>query len=277
MAEGPGLIRLALFGSPVAHSLSPRIHPLFASEAGFEIEYRAIECAAGQLAGRLAEFRLQGGAGCNITVPLKIEARALATHLSESARRSGAVNTLLAEEGGCWFGDNTDGRGLLRDLRENLGLDPAGTSVAILGAGGATAGVLPDLCGCRPARLVLANRTLERATELASRQPTGCVIAVRSYMELEASGPFDLVINATSLGHDQRIPPLTKAIFAAGGRLYDLNYGRAHEPLARWCEANGVKCHGGLGMLVEQAAASFHLWTGYRPRTAAVIRRLEQG
>lgn len=274
MARGAALIRLALFGQPVSRSLSPRIHQLFAHQTGLAVEYTARESTTDTFPGQLSGLAREGGRGCNITVPLKHSACALAHRLSARARQSGAVNTLRLENGDEWFGDNTDGSGLVRDITQNLSKPLSGQRIALIGAGGAAAGVLFDILMSRPARLVMSNRTPDRAINLARRFANIGPVEVASEGQLFESGPFDLVLNATSMGHHGGLPAMTETMFAPGAVCYDLNYGIAHEVLDRWCEARGITSHSGLGMLVEQAAESFQLWTGHAPQTASVIKSL---
>jgi shikimate dehydrogenase len=274
MAAEQRLIRLALFGSPVARSLSPRIHQAFAAQADLPVEYRAIDCSAEELEARLAQLASQGGRGCNITLPLKRRACELAARLSERAQRAGAVNTLCLENDGTWYGDNTDGSGLVRDLLDNVGIALSGRDILVLGAGGAAAGILYDLLLQRPARLVLANRSPGRAQALADRLRAAGEVTPVAAAGLAERGPFDLVINATSAGHSGDLPSLSPRLFAAGAACYDLNYGSAHAVLGDWCAARNITCHHWLGMLVEQAAESFRIWTGYAPRTGPVINDL---
>jgi shikimate dehydrogenase len=268
------LIRLALFGSPVRHSLSPRIHGLFAQQVGIDIDYRATESSSEALPRHLRQLAQEGGRGCNITVPLKHRACELATSLSARARQAGAVNTLRFDNASDWFGDNTDGSGLVRDLRENLGLELPGRRLLLVGAGGAAAGVLFDLLQQQPAQLVLANRTTSRAAELAERFARIGRIQPASFNDMERLAPFDLLINATSAGHDARLPPIRAGLLAPGGSCYDLNYGPAHDVLAAWCSERDIPHYDGLGMLVEQAAESFRIWTGHQPDTRPVIEAL---
>ncbi len=274
MARGTALIRLALFGHPVSRSLSPRIHQLFAGQTGLAVEYTARESTPDTLSDQLAALAGEGGRGCNITVPLKNSACALAHRLSARARQSGAVNTLRLENGDEWFGDNTDGIGLIRDITRNLGKTLSGQRIALIGAGGAAAGILFDILISRPARVVMSNRTLDKAIHLAQRFANIGPVEVFSEGQLSKSGPFDLVLNATSMGHQGGLPAMTETMFAPGAVCYDLNYGTAHEVLDRWCVSRGIASHGGLGMLVEQAAESFQLWTGHAPETASVIDSL---
>lgn len=265
----PGRLKLALFGRPVAHSLSPRIHAAFAARAGISIDYRAMECPAGELAARFQEFAAAGGAGANLTVPVKTEGLEVADTLSDTARRAGAVNTLVRGGNG-WAGHNTDGAGLLADL-DRQGLDPTGRRVLILGAGGAVAGIMAALLARKPAAVRVINRSPERARTLARRFAG---IDIRPPQE-DTPRDFDLMIQATSLGHAGAVPTLDPSWLAPDAAACDLNYGPAHRPFAAWCAGHGLACADGLGMLVEQAAASFELWTGKRPDTAPVLAELQ--
>jgi shikimate dehydrogenase len=276
VAEGQRLISLALFGQPVAASLSPAIHRQFAAQGGLEIEYRAIEAGADEFPAALDLFRRAGGAGCNVTLPLKTLAWELALERSIEADAARAANTLVKRPGG-WYAHNTDGIGFMADLVSNHGIEPAGKDVAVLGAGGAVAGILGALLQSDPVRLVLVNRNLERARALADRFGGAGNIVVVGWPELSNAGRFDLVINATSLGHAGEVPPLAEGVFAPKGVCYDLNYGHAATPLQAWCEAAGLRFVDGLGMLVEQAAASFEAWTGNHPERQGLIAALRAG
>lgn len=273
MAEGQRLISLALFGQPVAASLSPAIHRQFAEQLGLEIEYRAIEAGVDDFPRVLDDFRRAGGAGCNVTLPLKTLAWELARERSSEAEAARAANTLVQRAGG-WYAHNTDGIGFMTDLARNQGIGLAGRRVAVLGAGGAVAGILGALLEAGPARLVLINRNLERARSLAATFGGPPGIEVIGWPKLDAAGRFDLVINATSMGHAGKAPPLEVGLFARDGACYDLNYGRAAEPLRGWCDAAGRRYVDGLGMLVEQAAESFAAWTGRRPDGRAIIEKM---
>jgi shikimate dehydrogenase len=280
--QRPAVIRLAVFGSPISQSLSPAIHGRFARQCGLDVDYRAIEADASNFADLLRKLVDQGARGCNITVPLKNEAWKLAHSATESAERAQAANTLLFREADVWLADNTDGRGLVRDLSANQGQDTRGSRICIIGAGGATAGILGDLLEQEPASITIANRTLERAQDLqqAFNDVSGAVadskIKAISLDDLATSGPFDLVINATSLGHAGEHPELPPAMLLPGSLCYDLNYGNAAEPLRTYCRQAGIRYEDGLGMLVEQAALSFELWTGHKPDTTPVLKELRQ-
>lgn len=263
--------RYAVFGHPVAHSLSPRIHAAFARQLGVDMEYTAHDAAPEDFAAALHTFGAIGGLGANVTLPHKERAVALCSQLSDRAKRAGAVNT-LTRAGALWHGDNTDGVGLLRDITLNLGRAIAGSRVLLLGAGGAARGVLPPLVDSGPAALTIANRTARRAEELADLFQK---VQGGSYRELSGRA-FDLVINATSSGLENQAPPLPAGVFAPEALAYDMVYGR-DTPFMAVARAAGAEACDGTGMLVEQAAESFLLWRGMRPETAPVLAALRLG
>jgi len=272
--------RYAVFGNPIGHSRSPRIHSLFAAQTEQDISYQAILAAQDGFAAAVSAFiaTSEGTArGANVTVPFKEEAFRLATRLTPRAEAAGAVNT-LSFDGGAISGDNTDGAGLVRDLKYNLGCDPAGRRILLLGAGGAARGVILPLLLENPAELVIANRTEEAAARLAlefSRLP-GCAIEIKpdssSYPGL-AGRQFDLVINATSAGLSGAVLPTPTSIFAPRCVACEMVYGR-ETPFMQQARATGARVADGLGMLVEQAAEAFFVWRGVRPRTAPVLAAL---
>ena len=275
MAQEPGLIRLAVFGSPVAHSLSPSIHRRFAHQCGLAVDYRAIEASEATFDQQVRDFANSGARGCNITLPFKHRAWKLARRCSPSAVRAEAANTLIFETQDDWLADNTDGRGLMKDL-ELAGIGPlARRRILILGAGGATSGILGDLLDQGPAEVVIGNRSAERATDLAGKFGASGRARGSGFKGLDDERAFHLVINATSLGHSGEVPPLSPRWFAAGALCYDLNYGKAAAPLRDYCERNGIAYRDGLGMLVGQAAVSFNLWTGRQPDSGAVLREMQ--
>jgi len=266
----------AVMGHPIAHSKSPRIHSLFAAQTGQNLEYRAILVEPGGFAAAARAFRQAGGRGLNVTVPFKQDAWVFADILSARAERAGAVNTLIFEAGGV-RGDNTDGPGLVRDLTVNHQYPLAKRRILLLGAGGAARGVLQPLLLERPAQLVIANRTANKARDLVLRfsdlgPVSGCGLA-----EL-AGRQFDLIINATAAGLQDAVPRLPEGVLAAGGWCYDLMYGSEPTTFVRWGQAHGAaRSVDGLGMLVEQAAESFRLWRGVWPETGPVIAALRNG
>lgn len=278
----PGIDHYAVMGNPVAHSRSPRIHHEFAQRAGHRLRYHAILVARGAFAEALKAFRDAGGKGLNVTVPFKRDAWQLARDgLTVRARRARAVNVLWFGPDGAVCGDNTDGAGLLRDLEYNLHVPPLnGCKLAILGAGGAVRGILPPLLDKRPAQVVIANRTPERAEKLAWSHAGDVPIRACSYHGLEeeaTKGEFHLVIHATSLGLTGKLPPLPDGLLAAGAVCYDLSYGSEDTAFVRWGKRQGAaQSVDGLGMLVEQAAESFLLWRGIRPDSRTVLHRLRE-
>ncbi len=267
--------RYAVIGHPVAHSLSPRIHALFAQQTAQSLVYTAIDIPPDRLAPRVRDFFAGGGRGLNVTVPHKQAALALTDELTERARRAGAVNTLWCDAAtGRLRADTTDGAGLVRDLVHNLGVTIGARRVLLLGAGGAVRGVLEPLLACRPAVLLIANRTVERAAALAREWASAGPVRAAS-LELPDEAPFDLVIHASAAGLTGETPPLPARIVTAATICYDMSYGRQESAFIRWARRTGaVHCHMGLGMLVEQAAESFQLWRGVRPQTAPVLAAL---
>lgn len=273
MDQGTELIRLALFGRPIKSSLSPAIHRLFAAQFGLDIEFLRIETGPDDFPEHLKAFRLNGGIGCNITLPLKRDAWQLATGSSAEVSQAQAANTLVYKPASGWFAHNTDGAGLVADLTGNHRFNLLDQRILILGAGGATAGILGSLLAGKPRYVVLVNRNLERARTLKERFSFLGKIAVTSWTDLPSQGSFNLVINATSLGHLGEAPPLLPSIFAPDAVCYDLNYYKASQPLKALCKDMGQGYIDGLGMLVEQAAKSFFIWTGKQPESRPVIEK----
>ncbi len=268
------MIRLAVFGHPVSRSLSPQIHQFFARQFELPVEYRAIEATRDSFPERLRRLMLSGGRGCNVTVPLKREAWTMATESTDRARRAEAANTLVFGIAESILADNTDGQGLVDDLRSGSHRQIRGRRVCMLGAGGAAAGVLAALLESEPACVVLANRTLKTARTLATRHSDLGSLETCLPVDLDGLGPFDLVINATSAGHAGQAPELSPGCFAQDALCYDMNYGRAANPLRAACSDLGIRYSDGLGMLVRQAALSFELWTGCKPDAESVLSSL---
>jgi shikimate dehydrogenase len=264
--------RLAVFGHPIAHSRSPLIHRAFGAQTGVDLSYEAIDAPPEQFVDRLADFWSEDGIGANVTLPLKGMAAMQCASLSDRAQRAGAVNTLKRLSLG-WHGDNTDGLGLLDDL-DRLGLDIAGARILVLGAGGATRGILAPLLARAPAQLAIANRTFEAAQHLAAQfHALGSVHAV----DANERGPFDLVIHASAAFHGAGEFAFATACFAAAD-VVDLSYGAAHQALRSIAEHAGARSvHDGLGMLVGQAARAFEIWFGVRPDPWPVLNELRAG
>lgn len=268
----------AVFGHPIEHSWSPFIHGMFARQTGQDMQYRKYDVAPAALASEVTGFFARGGKGLNLTVPHKIAGLQLAAVVTPRAARAGAVNTLAASPSdGHVEGDNTDGAGLARDLTDNLGLDIRNQRVLICGAGGATRGVLAPLLGLEPRQLVIANRNVARAQELAGLFGDLGSVQGCDYEHLTDGPGFDLVINATSAGLSGDVPPLPPSVIYASTVCYDMSYGKSETPFGRWAAASGCnEIHKGWGMLVEQAAESFEKWRGVRPDTAPVLAVLTE-
>lgn len=270
--------RYAVFGNPVEHSQSPVIHQQFAQQVKQTISYQRQLIELGEFAASARAFFADGGAGLNITVPFKLEAYQFADQLSERAIRAGAVNTLIAD-GEIIIGDNTDGCGLLTDLQNNLQWPIEGASMLVLGAGGAVRGILEPLLIAKPASIVIANRTLEKAQQLADAfQPLANDFAIeltaKDYGEL--SKPFTIIINGTSASLGGDVPPLSGECFNAA-YCYDMMYAKTPTPFLQVAAKQGARVIAdGLGMLVEQAAESFRLWRDVKPETRAVIQSIRR-
>ena len=265
-----GVHRHAVFGRPVAHSLSPRIHAAFGAQFGMAIDYRAIDAGCEDFPAALAAFEQAAGQGANLTLPLKQAASTLCVSLAGRARRCGSVNTLLRVAGG-WHGDSTDGAGLVRDLAARHGFSPEGRRVLLLGAGGAARAVAFALVDADVAHLAIVNRTHARAADLAGE--LGVRARAVEPADLAVDGGFDLVIHATAAGHAGAAPRLGDGLFAPDALAYDLSYGNAARPFLAAAHAAGAsRVSDGLGMLVEQAAESFALWHGRWPATAPVLQ-----
>jgi shikimate dehydrogenase len=264
--------RYVVIGNPIAHSLSPAIHTLFARQTGEALEYTRLLIERGHFSQSVGAFFEAGGRGASVTLPFKSDALEFATEQSARARRAGAANFLMKRKAGI-FADNTDGAGLVADLTRNLGFHLRDTRILLLGAGGAARGVLGPLLAERPRRIVVANRTVDRARALEDEfgdlgEVAACALDVIEPM------PFDLVLNATSTSTLGLSLPLPDAVFATGTLAYDLAYGASARAFTSRALAAGARVTDGLGMLVEQAAEAFEMWRGKRPSTAPVLAEL---
>lgn len=270
--------RYAVVGHPVEHSRSPWIHDRFAQLTGEPVAYGKLLAPLDGLRATLQAFRAQGGRGCNVTLPFKFEAAGLATDLSERARLAGACNTLRFDADGI-FGDNTDGLGLVADLQANAGLRLAGIDILLVGAGGAAAGVLGPLLQAGPRRVLVANRTVDKARALVGSHSA---MARAKGVELLAApldgiaGRFQLVVNATASSLAGGGIPVGAGVLAEEATAYDMMYGPAAAGFLGWARSHGATARDGLGMLVEQAAESFCIWRGVRPPTATVLADLRR-
>lgn len=263
--------RYAVVGYPIAHSWSPFIHGMFAKQTKQQLTYGRMEVAPGHFAAEVGRFFADGGKGLNVTVPHKQAAAAFARYRTPRAEIAGAVNTLAAQEDGV-LGDNTDGAGLITDLTQNLKLDLAGARILLLGAGGAARGVIGPLLGAAPGYVEIANRTADRAVELAAEFALLGDVHGCGFDAVAASGTFDLVVNATAASLQDAIPPVPPSVIGPATLCYDMAYGKGDTTFTCWAKSVGAgRAETGWGMLVEQAAESFLLWRGVRPDTKPVL------
>lgn len=260
----------AVFGNPVAHSKSPRIHALFAEQTYQDLEYKKILVERGHFSHEANKFFEKGGAGLNITVPFKLDAFEFSDVLSDRAKQAGAVNTLMKMPDGKIFGDNTDGCGLVRDLTKNLKWNIKNKLILILGAGGAVRGILDPLLAEQPLGITIVNRTVEKAHDLARLFSTSSVKS-SGYDDVEIES-FDLIINGSSASLSGDLPPINTTGLRASTCCYDMMYSKNPTVFMDWAISFGSKnVSDGLGMLVEQAAESFTIWRGVKPNTKSVI------
>lgn len=265
-------LKLALFGDPVEHSRSPEIHRQFGEQTGIALEYTTIRCSSLQFGPRFAAFIVAGGTGANLTLPLKQVGLGVCQLVDPDARAARAVNTLVRRTDG-WHGHNTDGPGLILDL-QGLRIPIADQRILVVGAGGAAAGILAPLLAQSPQLVVILNRTAEHAEALARKHAHRGRIIGGGFDLGEQLKDFDLLIQASSSGHQGQLPPVRRGWLRPDATAYDLNYGPAHLEFAEWCSQQALPCHDGLGMLVGQAALAFEIWTGRRPDMAPVVSAL---
>jgi len=267
--------RYGVFGNPIGHSKSPLIHRLFAEQTGQQLSYEALLAPLDGFTAFARDF-FASGRGGNVTVPFKEQAYQLADSLTPRAQRAGAVNTLSRQADGGLLGDNTDGAGLVRDLTVNAGVSLQGKRILLLGAGGAARGVVAPILAEHPQSLVIANRTVEKAEQLAKLFADLGPVVAAGFDWLEA--PVDLIINATSASLAGELPPISPSLIQPGHTVcYDMMYGKGLTAFNQWASEHGAaRTLDGLGMLVEQAAEAFFLWRGVRPDSASVLAELRQ-
>jgi shikimate dehydrogenase len=278
MAASPS--RYVVAGNPVEHSRSPFIHAAFAAQTGEPIVYQRLLCPLDAFAATVRAFAAGGGSGCNVTIPFKFEACALADRLTARAELAGACNTLRFDADG-WHGDNTDGAGLVRDIERNAGVELRGLRVLLIGAGGAAAGALGALIASGAREVRVANRSIERARALVDRHLRGLAADASPRVAaapLDDCGVgFDVVVNATASSVSGAAVPVGARVLGRGALAVDLMYGAAAEPFLAWASSHGARARDGLGMLVEQAAESFLFWRGVAPETGPVLAALRAG
>ena len=272
-----------VMGNPISHSKSPYIHQQFAKQTRQSIIYDAVHVDIGGFSQAVGNFIANGGKGLNITVPFKQQAFALVDALSQGAQVAGAVNTITLQADGTLFGDNTDGTGLVRDLMDNNSVTLTGKKILIVGAGGATRGIIQPLLQQSVAEIVIVNRTIQKAQDIATifnsnKTPSDTTIVTAiGYDNLSSDARFDIIINASSASLANELPPLPSQIVQAHSCCYDMMYGATDTIFMQWAKRHGAKrVLDGLGMLVEQAAESFQIWRGVKPNTREVITRLRQ-
>ena len=271
--------KYAVVGNPVKHSLSPEIHSHFARETGQQLEYLALQLDSEHFEQQIHQLIASGYKGVNVTVPFKEKAWSMTDRLSPRAKDAGAVNTLIFQADGLIAGDNTDGIGMTRDMITNHKILIRYRKILVLGAGGAVRGIMGPLLYQKPARICIANRTLKKAETLveqfsaAARQGTD--LQACTYPEL-GQDKYDLIINGTSAGLDNQVPPIPDDILGVNSICYDMMYNtRKPTAFVEWAIDRGaLRAFDGLGMLVEQAAESFYIWRGVRPETTQLIAEL---
>lgn len=273
--------RYAVIGNPIAHSRSPEIHAAFARQTGERLRYERLLAPLDAFADTVRAFFADGGLGLNVTTPFKVQAYDMVDRMTPRAEAAGAINTLWMEDG-LLHGDNTDGIGLVRDIVDRLGVDLEGRRVLVLGAGGAAMGAMLPLIECGPERIVVANRTASRASDMLENFAEA---AGEAGVELWGGGfdalaglsdedGCDVVINATASSLQGDVPPVPEALLGANVLAYDMMYGARPTVFLQYAARQGARTADGLGMLVEQAAEAFEIWRGVMPDTAPVLAQL---
>ena len=269
--------KYAVIGNPIKHSKSPQIHAAFAEQENIQLNYQRILAPEDSFITTVNKFVESGGLGLNVTLPFKVIAYQQCAYLNEYAKAAGAVNTISFNREKGWMGANTDGIGLLRDLKNNQQLDLTNKHILILGAGGATRGILLPLLEEQPSRIIIANRTVEKAQALASEFYSSSVITACGYKELDTK-PFDIIINATSASLDHSLPSIPDSLVNSETVCYDLAYSDSPTLFTTWGQRlNAKQVSDGIGMLIEQAAESYFIWRGFRPDTSELFNALRPG
>lgn len=273
--------KYAVVGNPIQHSKSPIIHQAFAQQEGVEIEYQRMLSETSTFMSDVDRFHANGGMGLNVTLPFKVSAYEHCVSCNDYANAAQAVNTISFNSQGEWLGANTDGIGLMRDLTDNQGVDLGARSILILGAGGSVRGILLPLLLQQPAKIVIANRSVDKAIALAEQFSAHGKLSACGYDDLTAMTQaaeqqcFDVVINATSASLSQQLPPISDSIVDSKSFCYDLAYSDTATVFMQWAQQRGVRgCCDGIGMLIEQAAESYAIWRGIHPDTQPVFKLL---
>ncbi|MDB2461197.1 shikimate dehydrogenase [Gammaproteobacteria bacterium] len=263
MARQEIIKKYAVFGNPIGHSMSPTIHEYFAKNLKIKLSYVPILGNLGKFENEAKNFLENGGSGFNVTLPFKEDAFSLAETKSKIASITGSVNTISIKNGAI-HGDNTDGIGFVKDIKNNIGYDLKDKKILLVGAGGAAMGVIPSILYENPFELKIYNRTFEKAKLLSDSFKSIGPINVVNQDKIHKHN-FDLIINATSIGINNTKFKLSKNIFNEETVCYDLSYGKISNSFKIWSNENNLKFYDGLGMLLEQAAESFYIWELQRP------------
>lgn len=268
--------RYTVIGQPISHSLSPIVHQLFGELTQRKLHYTRTEATPETFASTVIEWQRSGAKGCNITAPFKELAIDVCERVAPNAKRAGSVNTILMHRDGSRVGYNTDGAGLVADIMKNKRRILAAQRILLLGAGGAARGVIAPLLSTKPNNLHIANRTPGKAATLVDLFDDMGPVSASGYEQLEGQAVFDIIINATSLSLSGEMPPLPDCIVGPQTLAYDMTYATRDTAFMNWCQSRGATTTNGLGMLVEQAAESFLIWEGVRPKTRMVYPRLRE-
>ncbi len=264
--------RCVIFGNPVEHSQSPMIQHHFAKEEGIDLLYERVCAPLDGLKEALDQERERGLTGANITVPFKEEIIRYCDHLTPEAERAQAVNTIRFRDGKI-EGHNTDGIGLMADIEERKGIKIEGKRVLLLGAGGASRGLLQPLFRCQPLEVIISNRTFSRAEQLAEEFSDLGHLRAKEWDKIE--GEFDLILNATSASLAGEFRALPEGTIAERTIGFDLMYSDRATPFMEYLEEKGAKASfDGMGMLIEQALFGFEYWFNVRPNPESLYRKL---
>jgi len=268
--------RYTVIGQPIAHSLSPVVHQLFGELTQRKIHYTRTEASPETFAGIVQQWQHSGAKGCNVTAPFKELAVQVCQRLASNAQRAGSVNTIQMHRDGNLVGHNTDGVGLVADIVSNKRRALASQRILLLGAGGAARGVIAPLLAVNPSVVHIANRTASKAQDLVELFDDLGPVSASGYEDLSELKEFDVIINATTLSMDDGMPPLPDGVIGHKTLAYDMTYGSRDTVFMSWAKAKGATASNGLGMLVEQAAESFLIWEGVRPKTRMAYPRLRE-
>jgi shikimate dehydrogenase len=264
--------RYAVFGNPIEHSKSPLIHSLFAKQTEQNIEYGRQQPDADGFNDAINTFFAKGYTGANVTAPFKLDAFRFADELTPRATVAEAVNTLYKREDGTILGDNTDGAGLVQDLQRLWG-ELNDKRLLLIGAGGATRGIILPLILAKVSNIHIANRTVSKAQQLAEMFKNEGAVSASGFSDLPETD-FDLIVNCTSSSLDGDLPDITPRIFTSASFAYDMTYKPHATSFMAWAQEcnQAIKTADGLGMLVGQAAESFYVWRNVRPLIDPVIK-----